>query len=154
MFIVRLYERPLIRSAITMLSVDLTHAANFLLQHMSLFPTDLSLTVYGLDASFKSFFVWKYMREKRRIMDTASLLAMRSRKRTMIHFVVEATWTTKQAILNVYMYVCMYVYLGPNFYACQVWLHAVTFHLCMQVAHMKDTVGRHDHVLKFLRVLT
>lgn len=97
MSLVRLYERPLIRSAITMLSVDLTHAANFLLQYMSLFPTDLSLTVYGLDASFKAFFfVWKYMREKWRIMDAASLLLMGQRKRTMIHFVVEATWTTKQ----------------------------------------------------------
>eukprot|EP01036_Dinobryon_divergens_P031889 gene31889-41375_t len=94
---VRLYERPLIRSAITMLSVDLTHAAEVLLQYFSLFPTDISMTVYGLDASFKAFFfVLKYMREKWRIMDTASLLVAGRRKRAMIHFVVEATWTTNQ----------------------------------------------------------
>ena len=115
----RLYERPLIRSAITMLSVDLTHAAEVLLQYLSLFPSDISMTVYGLDASFKAFFfVWKYMREKWRIMDTASLFVAGRQKRPMIHFVVEATWTTNQVkyllyvLVYVYkMYVCIYVWI-------------------------------------------
>ena len=99
-----------------MLSVDLTHAAEILLLYFSLLPTDLSMTVYGLDASFKSFFfVLKYMREKWRIIDTASLLGMVRKKRAMIHFVVEATWTTKQVIY----YLNTVAIIVPNF-VCRV----------------------------------
>ena len=100
---VKLHPRPIIHTALSILSIDTTdpiHAQQVITAYFTQLPPNVTVTLFGLDAYFKAyFFLLKFSADKYaaaindvKYLIDCSVNSSGSKGRNMIHFIVEASW--------------------------------------------------------------
>ena len=108
---VKLHPRPIIHTALSILSIDTTdpiHAQQVITAYFTQLPPNVTVTLFGLDAYFKAyFFLLKFSADKYaaaindvKYLIDCSVNSSGSKGRNMIHFIVEASWIDSHTTTN------------------------------------------------------